>query len=61
MLDSVFVDMKREYCIDDFIYVVDFFKDKWVGLFLNLFRYDVFLLVFYFLEVCDWLKMEGKG
>ena len=29
--DNVLVDMKREYCADDFRHVVDFLKDKLVN------------------------------
>lgn len=27
--DSVLMDMKREYCVDDFKQVVDFLKERW--------------------------------
>lgn len=29
--DSVLMDMKREYCVDDFKKVVDFLKERWDG------------------------------
>lgn len=29
--DSVLMDMKREYCCDDFTHVVDFLKDRYAS------------------------------